>query len=327
MTGAVPAALRRLSTVALLALAAALPAAAPRAAAEVVTPIVSGLAWRSGADGDADIGGWRGRPLDLRHVFIGHKTWEEMYAKSSSRYFVTNCNQRPLCVASLAMFPDDVPYQFQACAAGSFDENYRRLAQNIAAARPAGGLVVRIGWEANGPESRSWHLRSTADIAPYKACFARIAGILRAARPGVLIDWSSAKKGRLPVNVMDTYPGDGAVDVISVHYYDSGPHKLTQAVWDDYASRTFRGGPWGINTWLAEARRRGKGLGVPEWGVWANGEPGDPDDPVYVANMFRFFSANAADIAYESYHNLSTRHQLYPSTGFPKARAEYQRLW
>jgi hypothetical protein len=306
-------------------LAALLPGGAADAAS-IDTPLVSGLAWRSGADGDHDIGGWRGRPLDVRVIFVGHKSWDEMFQKSSSKYFKQSCNWTPFCVVSLAMFPDNVRYQFPACAAGAFDANYRRLAQNIAAAR-ASGVAIRIGWEANGPKGRPYHIRNAADIEPYKACFRRIATILRAASPAFLIDWSNAKKGSLPVNVMETYPGDDVVDIISVHYYDSGPRKMTQAIWDDYANRTFRCGPWGLNTWLAEAKKRGKTLGVPEWGVWRNGDAGSPDNAVYIANMYSFFSQNAADIAYECYHNMGGPHQLYPSAEFPKARAEYQRWW
>jgi hypothetical protein len=326
LTGTLPTALRRLSAAVLLALAT-MPLAGASGAADITPPIVSGLPWRSGAAGDQDLGGWRGSPFDVRVVFIAHQTWEEMFFKTGNKYFKTTCNARPLCVVSLAMFPKNVKGEFQACEAGAFDANYKKLAQNIAAARPTGGLAVRIGWEANGPTGRGYHIRSTADIAPYKACFARIAGILRAARPGVLIDWSNAKKGSLSVNVMETYPGNDVVDIISVHYYDSGPKKLTQAIWDDYANRTYKGGPWGINMWLAEAKKLGRKLGVPEWGLWRNGEPGDPDNPVYIRNMHAFFSANAAYIAYENYHNMGAAHQLYPSTQFPKGRAEYQKLW
>jgi hypothetical protein len=328
------AARRRLSTTTTAALAAAglalaaLPPA-PAAAADVATPIVSGLAWRSGADGDADLGAWRGRPLDARLVFIAHKTWEEMFYKSSNRYFVKNCNQRPLCVVSLVMFPDNVKYQFQACADGAFDVNYRRIAANIAAARTGPGVAVRLGWEANGPASRPYHIRGVADVAPYKACFRRVVGLLREANPAVLVEWTNAKKGSTPFNVMETYPGDDVVDVMGVHYYDSGVRKTTQAVWDDYAARRSQyGGPWGIDTWLAEARLRGKKLAVTEWGVWAKaGEPGDPDNALYIRNMHAFFSANAADIAYETYHNMGLPHQLYPATRFPKAGAQYRLLW
>ena len=85
---------------------------------------------------------------------------------------------------------------------------------------------------------------------------------------------------------LDLYPGDDVVDVIGAHYYDSGPEKNTQALWDEYY-RTFNGGPWGIGTWLAFAREHGKRLGMAEWGVWDQGQGARADDPVYMDNMYR----------------------------------------
>src|SRR5687767_8604864 len=76
--------LRALTAAAVLSLA--LPHA-PASAADVTTPIVSGLTWRSGADGDYDLAGWRGRPLDIRVVFVAHKTWQMMFDKTSNPYF------------------------------------------------------------------------------------------------------------------------------------------------------------------------------------------------------------------------------------------------
>ena len=46
------------------------------------------------------------------------------------------------------------------------------------------------------------------------------------------------------------YPGDDVVDVVGVHYYDSGPEKSTQALWDQYYNATYNGGPWGLGAWL-----------------------------------------------------------------------------
>jgi hypothetical protein len=116
---------------------------------------------------------------------------------------------------------------------------------------------------------------------------------------------------------------------VGLLYYDIYPRILTQKVWDDhYMKRTNAGWTWGIGTWLEEARRRGKKLAVSEWGVWNRPEvDGDPDNPLFIENMYRFFKANAASIAYENYYNASTRHQLYPSTLYPKARSSYQQLW
>ena len=68
------------------------------------------------------------------------------------------------------------------------------------------------------------------------------------------------------------YHGENVVDLWGVHYYDTGPEKSTQALWDRYQDATYRGGPWGIRAWLRAAQARGKRLGVGEWGVWDQGQ-------------------------------------------------------
>ena len=130
------------------------------------------------------------------------------------------------------------------------------------------------------------------------------------------------------------YPGDDVVDVIGVHYYDSGPEKNTQALWDQYYGKTYYGGPWGLGTWLAAARAHGKKLSVGEWAVWRQGTQtaAAADDPVFIDNMYRFFKANAADIAYETHFNsMPDQHTLCNATGaptlFPNAAAKYEANW
>ena len=56
------------------------------------------------------------------------------------------------------------------------------------------------------------------------------------------------------------------------------------------------------------------------------------DDPVCIANMYRFFSTNAASIAYETYFNaMPDQHTLCNSNGtptsFPNAAAAYRAGW
>ncbi len=83
----------------------------------------------------------------------------------------------------------------------------------------------------------------------------------------------------------------------------------------------------GLGEWLKAARARGKKLAVPEWGVWDTGDTRAADTPVYIDNMYRFFRANAADIAYENYYNCPQKHRLFPQTDFPQASARYRALW
>jgi hypothetical protein len=55
---------------------------APAVAAEVDTPVLSGLPWRSGASVDSpfvDFAGWRGRRLDANVMFVAtHDSWASM---------------------------------------------------------------------------------------------------------------------------------------------------------------------------------------------------------------------------------------------------------
>ena len=124
------------------------------------------------------------------------------------------------------------------------------------------------------------------------------------------------------------------VDLWGVHYYDSGPLMNSQPLWDAAYRRTFNGGPWGLGAWLQAATTpveqggHGKRLAVSEWGVWQRGgqTAAAADDPVYVHNMWQFFQANAASIAYESYLS-SAGHALCPNTSYPNAAAQYQADW
>ena len=113
-----------------------------------------------------------------------------------------------------------------------------------------------------------------------------------------------------------------------MHYYDNiKPRMATQSAWDRHYTATYKGGPMGLGTWVREARARGKKLAVSEWGVWDQGSVAAADNALYVANMHRFFRANAAILAYENYFNCPREHQLHPSARFPRARDEYRRLW
>ena len=120
------------------------------------------------------------------------------------------------------------------------------------------------------------------------------------------------------------YPGDDVVDLWGVHYYDTGPKKSTQAIWDQYVNATNDGNPWGIGAWLRAAQAHGKRLGVAEWAIWDQGEGRKADDPVYMDNMARFFRANAGSIAYETYFNTGSPPQPVPEHAVPEGGGALQ---
>src|SRR5689334_19500129 len=94
--------------------------AAP-ALADVTSPILSGLAWRSGATG----GGFpclaqlRGRQLDANHVFLTHQSFPALVKNAGN--LAGAAKAAPLLVVSLPLLTSDTHGQFAQCAAGSFD--------------------------------------------------------------------------------------------------------------------------------------------------------------------------------------------------------------
>src|SRR4051812_6102360 len=294
----------------------------------LASPVLSGLAWRSGARADDGFDGWRGRKRDVVLTFVRHDTWKQMLEQLAGSYFRDRVRLAPQAVVSLAMLTGEARGQHAACAQGRFDDIFRRIGALLVRAG-AGQAVARIGWEANaGSGSHEWGIDTAAQVPAYVACFRREAAALKSTAPGVKVEWTSAKRGKLDFNVLDMYPGDDAVDIVGVHYYDTGPEKSTQALWDEYYGKTDDGGPWGLGAWLAAARAHGKRLAVSEWAVWDQGQgAAAADDPVYVENMYRFFRDHAADIAYETYFNVGPDHQLFPTTRFPRAAAAYREHW
>src|SRR3954447_24391925 len=249
----------------LLAALAAVPALA-----DVSTPVLSGLPWRSGATtgGYPCLAQLRDRPLDALTQFIAPPSFADMVSNTGG-WLRSYAKKAPLFIVSLALLPKNNKGQFAQCAAGAFDDAFRQVGANLQAAG-AQGTVVRLGWEANiGSDNHPWGVDGPDQVPAYKGCWRRAALALKAGGPGLNIEWTNAKKTQnRALHVLDMYPGDDVVDVIGVHYYDSGPEKNTQAVWDKYYTITFNGGPWGLSTWLDFAKSRGKKLGIGEWGLW-----------------------------------------------------------
>ena len=194
--------------------------------------------------------------------------------------------------------------------------------------------MVRLGWEANiGSGVHPWGVDTADQVPAYVQCWRHAALALKTGGPRLNLEWTNAKKTQnKALSVLAMYPGNDVVDLIGVHYYDTGPLKNTQTIWDKYYSMTFNGGPWGLGTWLKFAQDHGKKLGVGEWGIkQLSGQTSAmADDPVYMDNMYKFFHNNADAIAYETYFNGDTTsggHKLCPSTVYPNAVAVYQNDW
>ncbi|HEX6015519.1 MAG TPA: hypothetical protein VFY87_27710 [Geminicoccaceae bacterium] len=126
------------------------------------------------------------------------------------------------------------PGNLKLAARGSFDGYYTRFARNLAASGRKDS-IVRIGWECN--HDRAWCCG--ADPQAFKDMFKRIADIVRKHNPGVAIEWCCVKKGQQRGSILDSYPGDDAVDIIGVNYYDNWPALNDERTWQTQYQRRF----------------------------------------------------------------------------------------
>jgi hypothetical protein len=298
----------------------------------------SGLPWASGADvaNLSCLAKLRGRGMDAAHVFLLKSTFAAEAESASRPEFRAAARRTAQMIVSVPLLTDDTKGQFAQCAAGKFDGSFRKIGTNLKAAS-AHRMVVSLGWEANiGSRVHPWGYDTVDQLPAYKACFRRASGVLKTVVPGLRIEWANAKIGAKIGAFWDSYPGDSAVDILGVLYYDQGfpdgGHVGSDARWDHIFGLHSRGGPFGIGTWLAAAQSRGKKLGVAEWALRDDAPaPLPADDPTFVRRMGGFFRSHAKDIAYETIFGMNTseveHHQLCAPTVYPKGRDAYVKAW
>lgn len=302
--------------------------AGPKAAAAAPVPgSLSGMPWLSGTSlgGITEIEAFRRRKADVYTIWGASNSWAEVPSLAGGFSSVKRLPGRiSLAIAPLPRTHSAVtnPGNWKLAAKGAFDPYYIQHARNLAASGRT-NLILRIGWETN--HTFPWY--GGTDPQGFKDTFNRIADIARKYNPTIQTEWCNIKKGKQKGSVLTLYPGDDAVDIVGVDYYDNWPALNTLEIWNKEHYATHNDGPKGLGAWLNFAKSRGKKLACAEWGLSVGTSPGTKDNPLYIQKMYEFFSANAAYIAYECYFNEKTHHQLAPANINPAAAAMYLKLW
>ena len=187
------------------------------ALADISTPVLSGLAWRSGSVG----GGFpclaqlRNRALDAVVTFVPpDQGFAKMVSFTGGSFWRNNAKLAPLAVVSLPLLTTDTRGQFAQCAAGAFDSSWRQIGANLNAAGTQ-GMVVRLGWEANiGSDSHAWGVDTPDQVPGFVQCWRHAAAQLKSTAPGIMLEWTSSKKtSNTSINVLNMNPGDEVVDI------------------------------------------------------------------------------------------------------------------
>ncbi len=224
-------------------------------------------------------------------------------------------------IITQSMVPFDAPSDWRHIGAGG---GYNRYAAVLARQLVVAGLghsVIRLGAEANDPESRGNSIgNSQAEHSDWARYWTQIVTTMRAV-PGAhfTFDWS-INEGYQNLPLTDWYPGNSVVNIIGIDAYDSGisgSYVTADARW-----LALYYEPDGIAAVAAFARAHGKPLSIPEWGLVPTTNGGAGDDAAYVAGIASVMASNKA--AYESYFYHPGLSGLLMLPQAPRALKTYQ---
>jgi beta-mannanase len=193
-----------------------------------------------------------------------------------------------------------------ACAAGDYNSEATTLAQNLVS-YGAGGIVIRLGIEANGAWEADYTGSTTTELNDWAKCFDNEVTAMRAVSgTHFLFVWNpNICTQNFPLD--QWYPGNSYVDIIGADAYDQDCGTLksvSQEGWSAYANDSSANTPNdpnfpSLSNIEAFAAANGKPMSFPEWGLGQ----GTPDDAAYVADMAQMF--NSENFSFESYFNTN----------------------
>jgi len=244
--------------------------------------------------------------------------WTTWLAASPAHQVVMSMDLIPQAVANNA---DPLTWE-QACASGDYNQYATALAQDLASAGE-GGIVIRLGTEANGTWEADYVGTSSAEMSDWAKCYANEVTAMRAvAGTSFLFIWNpNICAENIPLSMW--YPGNSYVNIVGADAYDLDCETLKtvgQEGWNPFATDNATSSssspdfPSLVNI-EAFAAANGKPLSFPEWGLSAG------DDATYVTDMVSYF--NAHDFSFESYTDNGHDDVAQLGSSAPEGTAAY----
>ncbi|RSS80192.1 glycoside hydrolase family 26 protein, partial [Streptomyces sp. WAC06614] len=191
--------------------------------------------------------------------------WAEWRQAKDDRMFVLNV---PMQERNEARVPDwQVAQLIRAGAAGRFDRHFEALATRLVDLGLEDTVVV-LGWEMNGV---TYTHRCGPDPENWKAYWRRIVKAMRSVEGQAFRFDFAPNRGTDAIGWTKCYPGDDVVDIIGMDSYDQAPG----TTFDEQVSQ-----PYGLQEHVDFAKRHGKAISYPEWGLYRHG-----DNSEYVRRM------------------------------------------
>jgi hypothetical protein len=216
----------------------------------------------------------------------------------------------------------------QACAAGSYDQYATTLAKNLVS-YGAGGLVIRLGDEANGSWEADYTGSTTTEMNDWAKCYDNEVTAMRAVSGTHFLFVWNPNTCTQNFALDEWYPGNSYVDIIGADAYDndcSTKKTVSEEGWKAYSTNSSANTPNDPNfpsiaNIEAFAVANGKPMSFPEWGLTAD----MPDDATYVTDMGHMF--NTDDFSFESYFDTGDDGIAPLGSSIPSATAAYSRAF
>lgn len=297
-------------------------------------PVLPVGGWFSGASGpgvvDGEFADWRGRPVTIAG------TWSDNNADMTELWqlqpdFEYADWRGPMDLAIGAIGEGET---WAEAADGAYDDRWK---ETLTQARDLwqgrwGTLYLRFAHEMNG----NWYpwAVTASDRANFVAAWQRFRNLQQSIMPQAqLVFCLNRESIGTGFDWRQSFPGAQYVDVLGVDYYNQYPYVATEDDWRESMDGTDEwGAPTGLEGYLEFARSVGLPLAVPEWsGVAEQG-----DSPVFVEQMYGFFSEHAGqgagDLLYEILFNVDSADSdsnfaLSGRTRMPQSAEAYRGLW
>lgn len=235
-------------------------------------------------------------------------------------------------VYGVAMIPEHSGATLSAGAVGAYDRYYLLLAQRLVAGGQ-GDVWLRLGWEFNG----DWYgWRASGSPGTFAAYYRRIVDVMRTVSGAHFRYVWNPSLGAAAFPAERAWPGNSYVDAIGLDVYDAcwaqGTYPVPsgaspaqadvrrQQAWSGYLHEDH-----GLNFWAGYAAEHGVPLALPEWGLVSAGLHGGGDSPTFIDSIHAW--AVSHHVVFESYFDSAGDLGDHRLATYPKARAEYQRLF
>jgi hypothetical protein len=314
-------------------------AAAAPASVNSATAVAAGRRWLSGAGDDSSsnvafggFGTWRGVATTYARV------WADASFPEMTNIWMMDSYRDAGWTGTLDIAcggPRD-GQTWTSAAKGGMDATWRSVCRTVRSKwGTLSGVHLSMAHELNG-DWFPWSVDSS-EIASFKRAWARWYAIVQ----DELVAEGKNAKVNLSLNcdtvgglsLLKLLPDIDQFDLVGVDLYSMWPDLTTPTVWR--ATQDLRmkdGAPRGIEAWFDFARKIGKPLSFPEWGLNPQSQS---DNPFYIQQMHRTFAAHApanptkpkkGQLAGEAYFNTWDQCRLFPFTKNPRAAAMYQSL-